>query len=71
MITFVTVQHISAERLALYAEHERLCLLNDRVSNEKRQEIWKKLVSLPTKVDSRSEFDEETNTKTIHLTWRE
>lgn len=73
MITYVTTQSISDERLKLYAEHAKLCdaSIHDRESNEKRQAIWARLVKSPTVVEATSSFDEETNTQTTHLEWRE
>ena len=74
---FTTVQHISAERLALYAEHARLCEANihDREANERRQAVWNKLVKSPVRLDSRSEFvkDDDGNVieQIVHITWRE
>jgi hypothetical protein len=69
------MQSIDKGRLELYAEHERLYKLNDRESNEKRHEIFKQLVKLPSVCEVASDYVKDDNgqvvEQVIHLNWRE
>jgi hypothetical protein len=81
-MVITTMQHISEERLALFAEHERLCNIptpsnpdKARELSDRRQEVWRKLVRLPAKCDAKSTFitDEHgvITEQVIDITWRE